>query len=231
MKTLNNRQKVKDQKIKIMKEADTQTTKDTLSSGNNEKNDYKNYNRGSNYYQQPSHRRWDRGFGYYRQPSHQKWSRKPSYYQQSPYTKRICEICEGNHNMWECDTYIHGKQMRDILYSLDRCDACLNKKQHHLNKCYNINRGERPNCFYCNKTDHESITCDGSKHPGSWIINERWRKKSDFERLPRFRCGMGLEIESRICSETAIENRSKGEFSISGIIVMDMQGIEKNVQS
>ena len=38
---------------------------------------------------------------------------------------------------------------------------------------------------------------------------------------------MGLEIESRICSETAIENRSKGEFSISGIIVMDMQGIKK----
>ena len=98
--------------------------------------------------------------------------------------------------------YKHGKEMREILKRLDRCDACLNKKQHHLKKCYNINRGKRPKCCYCGKVDHETITCDGGEHSGSWIINER--NKNEYENLEN-----GLSVGMSLMNEESNEDKVK----------------------
>ena len=61
--------------------------------------------------------------------------------------RRICEICRGDHKIWECCYYNHGQEMREILQWLDRCDACLQKKQYQQNGSYNISWEERPECF------------------------------------------------------------------------------------
>ena len=90
---------------------------------------------------------------------YRKWNRGLNYYQKSKPRRKICEICKKNHKIWECCSYNHGQEMREILQWLDRCDACLQKKQYHQNGCYNISWGERPECFYCGQTDHETITC------------------------------------------------------------------------
>ena len=63
--------------------------------------------------------------------------------------------------------------MRDVLYSLDRCDACLNKKQHHLNKCYNITRERDQIVITVTKQTMSPSHVMVKKHPGSWIVNER----------------------------------------------------------
>ena len=105
--------------------------------------------------------------------------------------------------------------MRNILRKLDRCDVCLQRKQHHKNKCYNITRGQRPRCYYCGKRDHETITCDGGKHPGSWISKERsWLEN----------CRKRSELRPE---EEEIDNDTKGDFSITGMIIIDLQGKEQ----
>ena len=51
-------------------------------------------------------------------------------------------------------------------------------------------------CKVCYSKDHETITCDGSIHPGSWILNEKWHKEAASKSIPMFQCSTGLEISS-----------------------------------
>ena len=114
---------------------------------NNWNNDYEKWNSNSNNYYQPHYQRW-RGYrGYCRENVYKKWNRGFNYRKFK--SKQMCEICGGDHKIWECCYYNHGQEMREILQRLDRCDACLQKRQYHLNGCYNISWGERPECFYC----------------------------------------------------------------------------------
>ena len=57
--------------------------------------------------------------------------------------------------------------MREKLKALDRCDACLTSKADHGAQCI---KSKFP-CAYCRSDLHETITCDGDTHPGSWIVN------------------------------------------------------------
>ena len=70
--------------------------------------------------------------------------------------------------MHNCDQFKHGKEMREKLKALDKCDACLTNKADHEKECTK----SRFQCAYCRSYQHETITCDGGTHPGSWILKE-----------------------------------------------------------
>ena len=153
-----------------------------------------NYN---NYYR-PYYQGW-RGYeSYGRANVYNKWNRGVNYNKFK--TKQTCEICKEDHKIWQCYHCQHGQEMREVLKKLDRCDACLQKKQHHPNGWYNISWGKRPKCSYCGQVNHESITCDGGEHPGSWIINVR--NENEYEEASS---GKNiLEMEMHFLSSNAV---------------------------
>ena len=80
-----------------------------------------------------------------------------------------CPICGfNNHSIYFCKSYEHGQAMRDKLKQLKRCDACLVSQDGHQTECA---KHFKP-CRYCNSMSHQSITCDGLAHPGSWLVNQ-----------------------------------------------------------
>ena len=70
--------------------------------------------------------------------------------------------------MHNCDQFKHGKDMREKLKALDKCDACLTNKADHEKECTK----SRFQSAYCRSYQHETITCDGGTHLGSWILKE-----------------------------------------------------------
>ena len=81
--------------------------------------------------------------------------------------RTVCQVCDKFHLMVYCEEFKHGPEMREKLKELNRCDACLVKKEQHGEKCFEI----RFPCRYCKSKEHETITCDGKNHPGSWLKN------------------------------------------------------------
>ena len=79
----------------------------------------------------------------------------------------FCQLCSKQHWTNRCDSVKNGPEMRSKLKSLNRCDACLTEKDRHGAKCTEI----LSPCIYCRSSDHQSITCDGNKHPGSWLLS------------------------------------------------------------
>ena len=70
--------------------------------------------------------------------------------------------------MHNCDQFKQGKEMREKLKALDKCYACLTNKADNEKECTK----SRFQCAYCRSYLHETITCDGGTHPGSWILKE-----------------------------------------------------------
>ena len=68
-----------------------------------------------------------------------------------------------------CTEYRHGPEMRTKLKEINRCDVCLALADKHGTECQ---KASFP-CKTCYSQDHETITCDGNIHPGSWIINNK----------------------------------------------------------
>ena len=125
------------------------------------------YNRGRGYnynYRYP----YNQGRGYDNYSNGNNRSRgnpRGSYRSQSNYYTP-CLLCGDTQHWFKfCQTKPHGKEMRDLLKSLNMCDACLTPKDMHGVKCIEL----RYPCKHCKSFEHETITCDGYSHPGSWI--------------------------------------------------------------
>ena len=130
-----------------------------------QQNPNNSYNRGRGYnnrYPYNQGRGYDNyGYGNYRS----RGNPRGSYRGQSSYYPP-CQICgDSQHWLKFCQVKPHGKEMRDHLKSLNMCDACLTHKDRHGIKCIEM----RYQCKNCKSYEHETITCDGSNHPGSWI--------------------------------------------------------------
>ena len=82
------------------------------------------------------------------------------------YPNYFCQICSRQHWTNRCDVVKNGPEMRGKLKTLNRCDVCLTEKDRHGSKCSEI----LSPCRSCRSFEHQSITCDGSKHPGSWLL-------------------------------------------------------------
>ena len=77
-----------------------------------------------------------------------------------------CIICgKGDHTMGNCETYKKGPEMRKKLQEMGRCDQCLQLATKHKAEC----RVLSGSCKTCGDNTHFHITCDGNKHPGSWL--------------------------------------------------------------
>ena len=72
-----------------------------------------------------------------------------------------------------CTEHRHGPEMRKKLKEINRCDVCLVTADNHSSECQKANFP----CKTCYSRDHETITCDGNTHPGSWIINKNDKMK------------------------------------------------------
>ena len=128
--------------------------------GFRENTNYYGFNRGraqdNSYY---------RGRGYdYNNYNRGQMARRPQY---TPWNgvRTACQVCDKFHLMVHCEEFKHGPEMREKLKELNRCDACLVKKEQHGEKCLEL----RFPCRYCKSKEHEAITCDGKNHPGSWL--------------------------------------------------------------
>ena len=82
----------------------------------------------------------------------------------SPMYCYIC--CKKGHIAAYCHSYACGPNMRTRLQELGRCDACLILENVHDTTC----RTENVECAKCKGFGHMAITCNGEKHPGSWIL-------------------------------------------------------------
>ena len=81
--------------------------------------------------------------------------------------ERKCHICgQMGHNMGFCRMYKKGPKMRERLQQLGRCDQCLQQSKDHSEMCRTLSSP----CKTCGDLTHFSITCDGTPHPGSWIV-------------------------------------------------------------
>ena len=119
--------------------------------------EYNNYSRGRgqeyNYYRGRGYENYNRGYN--RRGTYKPWNNSPAV---------NCPLCDRNHLIVYCDEYKPGEEMRKKLKELNRCDACLVEKDQHGAKCETVYP-----CKYCRSKEHETITCDGKNHPGSWI--------------------------------------------------------------
>ena len=80
-----------------------------------------------------------------------------------------CELCNKNgHFTHTCRNYKNGPEVRQRLRDLNRCDACIIRKDQHPDECPNMDKI----CHRCYTPNHFAITCDG-KHPGSWIKKQK----------------------------------------------------------
>ena len=81
--------------------------------------------------------------------------------------QKECYICgKKNHRMNQCRTYNRGPVMREKLRQLGRCDQCLLDSKSHSDKCRIISN----HCKHYGSRRHFGVTCDGTPHPGSWIV-------------------------------------------------------------
>ncbi|CAL4110922.1 unnamed protein product, partial [Meganyctiphanes norvegica] len=171
---------------------------------------YCNFNRSYNNSKYNIDRTYDRGDnvrGRERPYSHTGWS--------SMYPN--CPLCDKQHLINHCMETKHGPEMREKLKSLDRCDACLVTKDQHDTSCIEI----KEPCRYCKNKGHYHITCDGKIHPGSWLIKEELAAVTETTSV--LQCMTNLEIP--IISENSIStsrNSSQGDFSLSGVIAIDL---------
>ena len=108
--------------------------------------------------------------------------------------------------------------MREKLKALDKCDACLTSKTNHEDQCTKT----RFPWAYCRSYLHETITCDGGTHPGSWILND-WKLAAVSEITPAFNSNLGIESEAKWSKSEIAAIKTKGDFSICGLIVMDIE--------
>ena len=84
--------------------------------------------------------------------------------------KLKCRLCERRgHTIGNCMTYGKGKETRDKLQQSGFCDKCLMRYQDHPEVCRVLSSP----CKTCGDFTHFTMTCDGTKHPGSWIIKEK----------------------------------------------------------
>ena len=108
-----------------------------------------------------------RGYGYYNRNK----SYRGSYINSSINinNRANCQLCGKLHYLMYCTEYRHGPEMRAKLKEINRCDVCLMIADNHGTECQKASY----QCKTCYSKDHETITCDGSTHPGSWIINRK----------------------------------------------------------
>ena len=136
-----------------------------------QQNQYQNQNQYIPQYQNQQSRgrgyNGARGYGYYNRNN----SYRGSYngYNNNISNRANCQLCGKLHYLMYCTEYRHGPEMRKKLKEINRCDVCLVTADNHGSECQKANFP----CKTCYSKDHETITCDGNTHPGSWIINKK----------------------------------------------------------
>ena len=108
-----------------------------------------------------------------------------------------CYICGSKtHNLGHCTSYRWGGEMHMVLRHQGKCDQCLLIISEHTDKCRKL----RGPCRVCGDETHFSITCDGTPHPGSWVVRMNKSVKRKHSTSPR---------AGTVFNQTSVENLSK----------------------